>query len=996
MASTTCLRNSELIAKEFEDVKRPLEHTDYDAWRTIGGRSISGNGKWVMYSINHRVDGNVLVIRSATSNKEYTIKHASMGTFSEDSGFAVYSIQPDPKLLKQLRKEKKTDLPTANVQVLELETGSHFLIERTSTFTLPKKNSVWLAVLLLAPTESETVKSQKSELSENLEVTETGLQLPQVPWNWVPMSSAKPKPAEGTSGTTAKVGEKQTPAEQAKPKEEESQKAKEKRKGTVLVLRNLNTHVEQRFPNVTSYVFSEKGEVLVFATSGEKPEDDGVTAVDLRTGATRSLISGRGNYTNLAINLNGSQVAFVSDRDDFEKEFSSHSLYHGTPKTDAKRIAFEGDKGIPEGWWVAAEGNISFSEDNRRLLFATRPKPEAATTDKSSEAKQDAADDEEKAVLDIWHWQDPLLQPQQLVEKSAEERRSYLAIYDLRSKKIVQIATPEVPQVFVDVRSKSDFAIANSLERYKKELSWDIPGYRDVYRVDLRNGKSEIIHERSQFSAQLSPHGRFAYWFDGNEKHWYALELSTGQTHAISTGIPYPLHDELHDTPNLPNAYGAAGWLHGEKGLLVYDRYDVWLLDPTGSVPPINVTNGYGRSQLIRLRYLRLDPEQREIDLNQRVYLAAFQEVRNASGFYSLEYKADPAETALKRLMLLDERINLVAKAEGSDDVILTRETFRRFPDLWHGTLQMNKLTRLSRVNPQQSEFTWGTAEMVSWQSRTGESLNGLLYKPDDFDPNRKYPMIVYFYERNSDNLHQFHIPAPGRSIISFSFYVSRGYLVFVPDIPYRTGEPGPSAVDAILPGVDHLIAQGYVDENKLGLQGHSWGGYQIAYLVTQTNRFACAEAGAPVSNMTSAYGGIRWGSGMSRMFQYERTQSRIGQTMWEARDKYLANSPIFFADQIETPLLILHNDQDDAVPWYQGIELFVALRRLSKPAWMLNYNGDPHWVMSYANRLDFATRMQQFFDHYLKDAPMPVWMAEGIPAVNKGKKFGFEYVPPK
>jgi dipeptidyl aminopeptidase/acylaminoacyl peptidase len=255
---------------------------------------------------------------------------------------------------------------------------------------------------------------------------------------------------------------------------------------------------------------------------------------------------------------------------------------------------------------------------------------------------------------------------------------------------------------------------------------------------------------------------------------------------------------------------------------------------------------------------------------------------------------------------------------------------------------------------------------------------------------------MVYFYERNSDNLHSYYTPAAGRSIINHSFYVSRGYVLFIPDIPYKTGEPGPSAANSIIPGVKHLVDQGFINEKKIGMQGHSWGGYQTAYLVTQTDMFACAESGAPVSNMTSAYGGIRWSSGMSRMFQYERTQSRIGEDLWTARDKYIANSPVFFADKINTPLLILHNDEDGAVPWYQGIELFVALRRLEKRAWLLNYNGQPHWVMKDENRRDFATRMQQFFDHYLMDAPEPEWMAYGVPGVDKGKKFGLDLLEPE
>jgi dipeptidyl aminopeptidase/acylaminoacyl peptidase len=195
------------------------------------------------------------------------------------------------------------------------------------------------------------------------------------------------------------------------------------------------------------------------------------------------------------------------------------------------------------------------------------------------------------------------------------------------------------------------------------------------------------------------------------------------------------------------------------------------------------------------------------------------------------------------------------------------------------------------------------------------------------------------------------------------------------------------------VPGVLHILEMGFVDRERIGVQGHSWGGYQIAYMITRTNIFRAAEAGAPVSNMTSAYGGIRWGSGMSRMFQYEKTQSRIGGTLWEYTQRYIENSPLFWADKIQTPVLMMHNDKDGAVPWYQGIEFFVALRRLGKPVWMLNYNGEAHGLRKYINQKDFAVRMQQFFDHYLKEAPAPVWMQEGVPAVKKGKTLGLQPV---
>ena len=253
--------------------------------------------------------------------------------------------------------------------------------------------------------------------------------------------------------------------------------------------------------------------------------------------------------------------------------------------------------------------------------------------------------------------------------------------------------------------------------------------------------------------------------------------------------------------------------------------------------------------------------------------------------------------------------------------------------------------------------------------------------------------MLVYFYEKMSHRLHTYHIPRAIGGSINISFYVSRGYLVFIPDIPYKVGFPGESAVNAVVSGVVHLVNQEFVNGERIGVQGHSWGGYQIAYMITRTNIFRAAEAGAPVSNMVSAYGGIRWASGLSRMMQYERSQSRIGGSLWEAPMRFIENSPIFWADKIQTPLLILHNDEDGAVPWYQGIELFVGLRRLGKPAWLVNYNGEAHGIRKHHNRKDWTVRLQQYFDHYLKDAPAPTWLSEGIPAIRKGKTLGLELI---
>jgi dipeptidyl aminopeptidase/acylaminoacyl peptidase len=430
------------------------------------------------------------------------------------------------------------------------------------------------------------------------------------------------------------------------------------------------------------------------------------------------------------------------------------------------------------------------------------------------------------------------------------------------------------------------------------------------------------------------------------------------------------------------------GWTANDSLLLIYDRYDIWVTDPSGRHPVACLTTGAGRKTLTSFRYIRTDPEERFLKPNAEVLLKVFDTMTKDAG-----YARAALQTSAAPLILVKQAFDYGTPVKAQDDsiYIFQKSSYAVSPELYIARRPFREQQRISDINPQQKQYLWGSVEMVSWKSADGKPLDGLLFKPEGFDPKKKYPMIVYYYERMSDLLNRYWAPAPSASTINPTWCASNGYLVFMPDIAYKTGHPGQSAMDCIIPGVKKLIAAGFVDPARMGLQGQSWGGYQTAFMVTRTSMFRAAEAGAPVSNMTSAYGGIRWESGVSRMFQYERDQSRIGGTLWEKRDLYIENSPLFAADRVTTPLLIMSNDEDGAVPWYQGIELFSALRRLDKPVWMLTYNNEAHNLVQRKNRKDLSVRLMQFFDHYLKDAPAPVWMTQGVPAINKGKVFGLE-----
>jgi dipeptidyl aminopeptidase/acylaminoacyl peptidase len=325
-------------------------------------------------------------------------------------------------------------------------------------------------------------------------------------------------------------------------------------------------------------------------------------------------------------------------------------------------------------------------------------------------------------------------------------------------------------------------------------------------------------------------------------------------------------------------------------------------------------------------------------------------------------------------------------KAKDANAIIFTASRFDTFPDVWVSDMNFASPKRISDGDAQRAPFKWGTAELVRYKNKDGVPLQGILFKPADFDPNKKYPMIVYLYEKLSDTLNNFPNPSPGQNV-NPTYYTSNDYLIFMPDIVYKIGYPGKSALNCVLPGVHAVVDKGFVDKNNIGIQGHSWGGYQIAYMITQTNEFKAAAPGALVANMFSAYNGIRWGPGIPRQFQYEHSQSRIGGTPWDSTEKFMENSPLFYVQNIQTPVLMIANDNDDAVPWYQGIEFYLSLRRLNKEVYFFSYNGEYHGLRRRADQKDYQRRQKEFFDHFLKGAPAPDWMKNGIPYLQRDKE---------
>ena len=914
--------------------KPPLTHDVYDSWQNVSGNTLSRDGHWLMYAVNPQQGDNKVFVKSTSGKTVYNFERGRSQQFSYDGKFVISTIIPEFEKARDAtrNKVKPADRPKNNLLILNLDTGEKTELERITSFTLPRKDSGWFVYRPEPPKKEDEKKEDKPDGALDQE-------------------------------------------EQEEKQDEEPKKKKGHGEGYTIIARNFKTGEEVKFENVSSYTIPEMGQNLIFARSPKGVEGHGVFSYNFEAGEETALLEGLGKYVRITPDREGMYVAILTDKDDYDSEKPAHSLYlYSASSGKTKRIA---ETGIADGWWIPSGSTLRWNKASTHLTIGLQPKP----VEESEEKKEF---DDEKVSVDVWSWTDLQLQPQQLRSANSEKNRQYDALYDVKSEKLVQIENEKHKTVTVPSEGTPRFGLSTISRAYGAGSTPD-----DFYLIDLTTGKEKLIAENWSGSMSFSPSGRWLFGFDSITKQSFVIKTKSGEKTYLDDRFPHPIYNTEADTPFGGSPYGLLGFTEGENTIYVYDKYDLYALDLTSDKPAESVTNGFGRRRGIRLRFSGFrKPDQVYFDPNSVAIFSGLQERTKRAGFYRDRLSGNDYP---EELFTADERLGFAVKAENSDEVVLTRESFTMGREVFLTDTRFSEMRKMSNASTQKDAFNWGTVELVEWTSLDGDDLQGLVYKPEDFEYGKKYPMLVYFYEKWSDNYHRYLSPAPSASTINIPYFVSNGYVVFVPDIPYKEGYPGESAMSAIVSGVNRVLNDGYVDKDRMGIQGQSWGGYQVAYLVTETNMFAAAGAGAPVSNMFSAYGGIRWGSGLVRQLQYEQGQSRIGGTMWEYPMRYWENSPIFFVDKVETPLLIMHNDRDGAVPWWQGIEMFTALHRLQKPAWLLVYNGEDHNLVQRKNRKDLSIRLQQFFDHYLKDAPMPVWMAEGVPAYKKGTTYGFE-----
>jgi len=762
-------------------------------------------------------------------------------------------------------------------------------------------------------------------------------------------------------------------------KEYSAKDVKQKPQGSELVMKHLGSGTDLRMDYVSEFYLDSTSYYAFYCVSSPDGDRDGLYYRDYSKVFAPEVLIAKGDSTvfgNLSWNHKKSVLAYTE----------SQVMANGRPDStclkvwlmpNAQSIDIIIDSEAPEGYFIPFKNDCQWTEDGKRLFFGFKPITERDTTtvekkdDKYTEENfYDLDNLEEKADVLVWHWNDDRISPHQIKWSKDNKDRLFYSVYHLETNKWVQLADLEHQDVTIDDNPK--YVLIYDSTPYLKEITWE-GWFHDIYIADLNTGKKTLIERHAIEAAHISPTGNHVAYF--KSKNWRCYNTQTKKKLNTTGSLKAEFFDNTSELPAEPGSFGFVGWHKDDLHYYVYDEYDLWRFncDNDGY---LNMNAADGRHLNRKYRIKNYDKDKKYFEYEDTLLVECYYNERRHT---NIGYMTLDICSAVSFYLDSLHTNKFLGKAKNKNIYMFSREAYDLFPDIWVGSGLLNDRKQISDVYPEMKDFEWGKSERCTFTNSDGDEIKGYIIKPEGFDPDKKHPLLVYIYEKWASSTYRYYYPRVNHRPC-YQVYNSKGYVIFVPDIKYHVGEPGPDALDCVLSGLDYMLNQGYVDSNRVCLQGHSWGAYQAAYIATQTDRFAAICAGAPVGNMTSAYSGIRLGSGLARQFQYEKFQSRIGGSLFESFENYLANSPVFETNKASVPLLILHGDNDGAVPWEQSIEIYLAYRRLGKNCIFLQYENEPHWPSRYPNKVDWSKKMHEFFDTYCLEEEAPKWMLEGEP----------------
>lgn len=739
--------------------------------------------------------------------------------------------------------------------------------------------------------------------------------------------------------------------------------------GTDIVVRELDDGTNMLFGNVSDFAFNEEGTHLAMTISASEDLGNGVHLVNLENNSTRVLDSDTTAYKHLTWGEEADHLAFLKEMSDPGYEDPTHLIYtyrevtSGSPERRVYDHREDGD--FPADFRIVDYRSLDWAEHNETVFFGIKPwePAEKDTAAADTAGTEDLDEDLDPSNVQVWHWQDQPIMPRQELVANSERRSNFLSAWHLEEQQFVQLADSTVEDVSLTGDDRHAVGMDPTPYEPHFEETWN-----DIYLIDVTTGERELLFERRLF-VQSSPGGDYLYWFRNNE--WHTYDIASGETANLTGDIDrrFENYRQVDGSEQL-NPFGSGQWAEDDEWLLLYDEYDVWRVSPDGEDAE-RLTDG--SADRIEYRQQRLDFEDDYLTDDEAIFFSTYGRFTKNHGYARLE------GGDVERLIHEPMQISRLDRAEDADRFVYMKEAADDSPDFFATGPDFETATPLTNTNPFQENYHWADDELITFENARGDTLQGRLLYPADYQPGEQYPMITYIYERRSQNMHSYSLPTR-TSAYNMRRYSSEGYFVFEPDINYELRDPGVSAVESVVPAVEKVIETGMINEEQIGLTGHSWGAYQTSFIVTQTDLFNSAVAGAPLTNMVSMYNSIYWNSGTPDAQIFEVSQGRFPDPWWMDWDKYIENSPIFQAENLDTPLLVEFGTEDGAVDFNQGVELYNTLRRMQKTYVMLVYEGENHGLAREENQIDYATRAFEWHEHYLKGEPAPDWITEGLP----------------
>ncbi|MCX7880368.1 MAG: prolyl oligopeptidase family serine peptidase [Ignavibacteria bacterium] len=897
-----------IVTINFGFSQEPKQFNFVDAMKfpTIRHQNISNDGRWVGYSFVFERGDPISFIVSTETESKISFPRALKPEFSNNSKWVAFQFKPKQVDVENSEKEKPSD----GVLLFDIFQQKKYSFEKAEKY-LFSVDSRWFALQL---------KADKAKKDES--------------------------------------------------KDEETKKEA----GSPLLLLDLNSMNQIEFQYVTEFSFDTLSNYLAFAVVEPTGKKNGLYllklkgefALPIKADCDSGII-----ISSLAWNNTRQTLSYVKCWERGWTKVDSCAVFDLELESLSSRKLVDYSQ-LSYDWFIPSKNTLKWSEDGLRLFFGIKPKIDTSVKKEKIKFNDTTLYDIptvlKKADYTLWHWNDPRIKTHEKTWWGNNKDRTFLCVYHIDSKRFIQLANFNIPNVeFVD---NPKYTIGFDSSPYSKESTWE-GHYSDLYVINLITGEKKLIGKRLNEGAHLSPQGKYVVYY--KDKNWYLYDTNLDTLLNMTGQLRYAFYDEDYDQPSPPPSYGFGGWFENDAAFLIYDKYDIWKFY-TEHYSYMCQTVIYGRDNNQTYRIIDLKENKKFYANEDSVLLSVFNHNYKTTSIYALQFRILGPDKLLEE----PKNFKVFKKAKDTDLVLFSRESYDEFPDLWVADMSFQKVKRITNHNEELlKKYLWGSTELVRWVNSRNDTLDGFIVKPPNFDPKKKYPLIVYFYEKFSQLMHNFQFPYIGHRPC-FQLYTTDNYILFLPDIKYVIGSPGNSALDCIVSGVRKLISFGFIDTTAIGIMGHSWSGYQAAYIITQTNLFKAAVAGAAVGNMTSAYSGIRLESGLARLFQYERYQSRIGGNLWDSLQAYINNSPIFKAQTASTPLLLMFGDEDQAVPWQQGIELYLAFRRLGKPVFFLQYHNEKHWPNKFQNKLDYAIKIKEFFDTFLKKKPAPEWITKG------------------